>query len=164
MISRERLVSSVVHFCLLLGCECYQFVFNLPLLLQTIVCRRSFSPLSVPAPHQLVQSGLGKTLMILDLVTLHLVNLVEYHVILYPALVLFTVLGHQERLEAVRARMEQFHSEGEIEDVVSLLMEELVERIVETDGVAIKEDRDDQNDKSLQASLCHESGYLSVEE
>ena len=164
MISRERLVSSVVHFCLLLGCECYQFVFNLPLLLQTIVCRRSFSPLSVPAPHQLVQSCLGKTLMILDLVTLHLVNLVEYHVILYPALVLFTVLGHQERLEAVRARMEQFHSEGEIEDVVSLLMEELVERIVETDGVAIKEDRDDQNDKPLQASLCHESGYLSVEE
>ena len=115
MMRRERLVSNFIMFCLLLGGEFYQFICNLPLILRSIIARSSFSPFTPPQLKHLVQSGLTKVLMFLDLIALNLVNLLEYHLLLHPALLVLTALGDEVRLEAVRARLSQFSTDGEEE-------------------------------------------------
>ena len=154
---RERLVSNFIFFCLLLGGEFYQFLFNLPLILRSIIARSSFSPFTPPQLKHLVHAGLTKVLMFLDLMALNAVNLLEYHLVLQPALLVLMALGDEVRLEAVRARLNQFSSDGEEEtNVVSQVLEDLIEKVVQSQDVV----REEQDNKSL-SGLSHESGYLS---
>ena len=160
MMRRERLVSNFIMFCLLLGGEFYQFICNLPLILRSIIARSSFSPFTPPQLKHLVQSGLTKVLMFLDLIALNLVNLLEYHLLLHPALLVLTALGDEVRLEAVRARLSQFSTDGEEEtNTVSQVLGELIEKVVLSQDV----EREDQDNKLEQSGSgpSHESGYLS---
>ena len=157
---RERLVSNFLLFCLLLGGEFYQFICNLPLILRSIIARSSFSPFTPPGLKHLVQTGLTRILMFLDLMALNVVNLLEYHLLLHPALLLLTALGDEVRLEAVRARLSQFSAGDEEEEevnTVSEVLEELIEKVVQSQDVV-------REDNKLEQSLpgpSHESGYLS---
>ena len=161
MMRRERLVSDFLQFCLLLGEEICQFVFNLPLILRSVLTRSSISLLPVP-PLQHLQAGLIKMVMLLDLTALNLVNLVEYHLLLCPALLVLAALGDEARLEAVRARLDQFSTDCEEENnTVSELLEDLIERVVLSQG-PVREDQDNINKLELSGDGSpHESGYLS---
>ena len=159
MTSRERLVSNLIQFWLLVIEECYHFVVNLPQLIISLTISSSFSPLTPPSPLKLLLSTLTIALKLLDMVAFHLVNLVEFHLILYPAMLLFTLLGSEERLEAVKARLEQFYCDGEeVEDIASQVLMELLDKVGQSEDVGLKKEVD-QNSKSF--SACHESGYLS---
>ena len=159
MISRERLVSDLLQFWLLVIEESYHFAVNLPWLIMSLALFSSFSPIIPPSPLSILVSALIKAIKLLDLVAFHTINLVEYHLLLYPALLLFTLLGHQERMEAVRTRLELIKCGGEdVEDIVSQVVMELLENIGESEDVGLKI-QDDQNSKTFPA--CHESGYLS---
>ena len=147
---RERLVSNLLLFCILLGGEFYQFVCNLPLILRSIISRSSFSPFTPPHLKSLVQTGLTRLLMVLDLMALNVVNLVEYHLILQPALLLLSALGDEVRLEAVRERLSQFSADGE---------EEEEQKVVESQEV-VREHEDNKLEQSV-SGPSHESGYLS---
>ena len=158
---RERLVSDFLQFCLLLGGELYHFTFNLPLILGALLTRSPLSPLPAPQLKHL-QAGLIKMVMLLDLLALNLVNLVEYHLLLCPALLVLAALGDEARLEAVRARLDQFLTEAEEENnTVSELLEDLIEKVVLSQG-AVREDQDNINKLELSGvGSPHESGYLS---
>ena len=163
MMRRERLVSNFILFCLLLGGEFYQFICNLPLILRSIITRSSFSPLTAPHLRHLVQTGLTKILMFLDLMALNLVNLVEYHLVLQPALLLLTALGDEVRLEAVRARLDQFSTNGEEEtNPAREVLEDLIEKVVasEIQDVVGESQEEDKLEQSL-SGPSHESGYSS---
>ena len=157
---RERLVSNFLLFCLLLGGEFYQFICNLPLILRSIIARSSFSPFTPPDLKHLVQTGLTRILMFLDLMALNVVNLLEYHLLLHPALLLLTALGDEVRLEAVRARLSQFSAGDEEEEevnTVSEVLEELIEKVVQSQDVV----REDNKLEQFLSGPSHESGYLS---
>ena len=158
MMRRERLVSDFLQFCLLLGGEICQFVYNLPLILGSIITRSSLSPLPAPPLEQL-QAGLIKIVVFLDWIALNIVNLVEFHLVLYPALLVLTALGDKVRLEAVRARLKQFSTDEEEESkTVSEVLEDLIEKVVESQDVGEIED----NKLEISGSgSAHESGYLS---
>ena len=161
---RERLVSNLLLFCILLGGEFYQFVCNLPLILRSIISRSSFSPFTPPHLKSLVQTGLTRLLMVLDLMALNVVNLVEYHLILQPALLLLSALGDEVRLEAVRERLSQFSADGEEEEeeetkTVSEVLEDLIQKVVESQEV-VREHEDNKLEQSV-SGPSHESGYLS---
>ena len=159
---RERLVSNLLLFCILLGGEFYQFVCNLPLILRSIISRSSFSPFTPPHLKSLVQTGLTRLLMFLDLMALNVVNLVEYHLILQPALLLLSALGDEVRLEAVRERLSQFSADGEEEEetkTVSEVLEDLIQKVVESQEV-VREHEDNKLEQSV-SGPSHESGYLS---
>ena len=162
---RERLVSNLLLFCILLGGEFYQFVCNLPLILRSIISRSSFSPFTPPHLKSLVQTGLTRLLMFLDLMALNVVNLVEYHLILQPALLLLSALGDVVRLEAVRERLSQFSADGEEEEeeeetkTVSEVLEDLIQKVVESPEV-VREHEDNKLEQSV-SGPSHESGYLS---
>ena len=161
---RERLVSNLLLFCILLGGEFYQFVCNLPLILRSIISRSSFSPFTPPHLKSLVQTGLTRLLMFLDLMALNVVNLVEYHLILQPALLLLSALGDEVRLEAVRERLSQFSADGEEEEegeteTVREVLEDLIQKVVESQEV-VREHEDNKLEQSV-SGPSHESGYLS---
>ena len=158
---RERLVSNLLLFCILLGGEFYQFVCNLPLILRSIISRSSFSPFTPPHLKSLVQTGLTRLLMVLDLMALNVVNLVEYHLILQPALLLLSALGDEVRLEAVRERLSQFSADGEEEETetVTEVLEDLIQKVVESQEV-VREHEDNKLEQSV-SGPSHESGYLS---
>ena len=161
---RERLVSNLLLFCILLGGEFYQFVCNLPLILRSIISRSSFSPFTPPHLKSLVQTGLTRLLMVLDLMALNVVNLVEYHLILQPALLLLSALGDEVRLEAVRERLSQFSADGEEEEeeetkTVSEVLEDLIQKVVESQEV-VRKHEDNKLEQSV-SGPSHESGYLS---
>ena len=158
---RERLVSNLLLFCILLGGEFYQFVCNLPLILRSIISRSSFSPFTPPHLKSLVQTGLTRLLMFLDMMALNVVNLVEYHLILQPALLLLSALGDEVRLEAVRERLSQFSADGEEEETetVTEVLEDLIQKVVESQEV-VREHEDNKLEQSV-SGPSHESGYLS---
>ena len=162
MMRRERLVSNFILFCLLLGGEFCQFICNLPLILRSIITRSSFSPLTAPHLRHLVQTGLTKVLMFLDLMALNVVNLVEYHLVLQPALLLLTALGDEVRLEAVRVRLDQFSTHGEEEtNPAREVLEDLIKRVVESQTRDVVREYQENKLEQSMSGPSHESGYLS---
>ena len=170
---RNKIVSNAFYFSLRLARECYEFFFNLPLILVSILAGVQYEPVSAP---QFVhfKHGFEKLLECLDFTVWQIINLLEFHMVLTPAAVVCLVLGRMEALNRIQEKMDSFYKDPIIVisdeptstlDIVSDIIDELIDDLPNKDEVSRRQETMSPSPilkcKSMMSSPVNESGYLS---
>jgi len=181
---RDKIVTKSFKFtCQLLG-ECYQFLFNLPLLLASLLAGVEYDPVSAPKLDNLLSSMFIKMINVMDFIMEQVVNLLEYHLILTPAAIVCLCLGRLDKWTIIQERMHGFFQNEEIEidedeedededfnEETETIADEIVDEIIEE--VVGSEEKKKSSImyftpvKDLNKSIYYptnESGYLSEPE
>jgi len=112
---RDKIVTKSFKFtCQLLG-ECYQFLFNLPLLLASLLAGVEYDPVSAPKLDNLLSSMFIKMINVMDFIMEQVVNLLEYHLVLTPAAIVCLCIGRLDKWTIIQERMHTFFQNEEIE-------------------------------------------------
>jgi len=178
---RDKIVTKSFKFtCQLLG-ECYQFLFNLPLLLASLLAGVEYDPVSAPKLDNLLSSMFIKMINVMDFIMEQVVNLLEYHLILTPAAIVCLCIGRLDKWTIIQERMHTFFQNEDIEidedeededfnDDTKTIANEIVDEIIEE--VVVSEEKKSSTMfftpvKDLNKSIYYptnESGYLSEPE
>jgi len=140
---RDKIVTKSFKFtCQLLG-ECYQFLFNLPLLLASLLAGVEYDPVSAPKLDNLLSSMFIKMINVMDFIMEQVVNLLEYHLVLTPAAIVCLCLGRLDKWTIIQERMHTFFQNEEIEihedeedfneetiTIANEIVDELIEEVV----------------------------------
>jgi len=178
---RDKIVTKSFKFtCQLLG-ECYQFLFNLPLLLASLLAGVEYDPVSAPKLDNLLSSMFIKMINVMDFIMEQVVNLLEYHLILTPAAIVCLCLGRLDKWTIIQERMHGFFQNEEIEidedeededfieetkTIVNEIVDEIIEEVVDTEK-KMSSSMYFTPVKDLNKSIYYptnESGYLSEPE
>jgi len=178
---RDKIVTKSFKFtCQLLG-ECYQFLFNLPLLLASLLAGVEYDPVSAPKLDNLLSSMFIKMINVMDFIMEQVVNLLEYHLILTPAAIVCLCLGRLDKWTIIQERMHGFFQNEEIEvdvdeededfieetkTIVNEIVDEIIEEVVDSEKKKSSSMYFNPV-KDLNKSIYYptnESGYLSEPE
>ena len=171
---RNKIVSNTFYFSVRLVIECYQFLFNLPLILASVLAGVHYEPVPAPQLEHLIL-GFEKLLECMDCIVSQILNLLEFHVVLTPAAVICLVLGRWEALRCVQDKMDSFYKDPAIviqdelmpstSDVVSDIIDELIDELPNENEISSKQGVLSPSpilkNKSMMSSPVNESGYLS---
>ena len=180
MLSRDRIVSDTLEFSVRVLGEMYQFLFNLPMILSSMLSGAEFTPVTAPVVRlETLVSVITVLVSVLDLVMRELVNTLEYHVLLTPAAVICLVLGRWKSLEQIQKRMDTVHTtflgremnrDDEADDIIRTILDDMIDEIIDKDAMnsSVEEILTTprksviENDKTKDtSSKKNESGYLS---
>ena len=171
---RNKIVSNTFYFSVRLVIECYQFLFNLPLILASVLAGVHYEPVPAPQLEHLIL-GFEKLLECMDCIVSQILNLLEFHVVLTPAAVICLVLGRWEALRCVQDKMDCFYKDPAIviqdelmpstSDVVSDIIDELIDELPNEIEISSRQEIISPSpilkNKSMMSSPVNESGYLS---
>jgi len=177
---RDKIVTKSFKFtCQLLG-ECYQFLFNLPLLLASLLAGVEYDPVSAPKLDNLLSSMFIKMINVMDFIMEQVVNLLEYHLVLTPAAIVCLCIGRLDKWTIIQERMHTFFRSEDIEDddeddedfiedtntIANEIVDEIIEEVVDTEK-KMSSSMYFTPVKDLNKSIYYptnESGYLSEPE
>lgn len=177
---RDKIVTKSFNFICQLLVECYQFLFNLPLLLASLFAGVAYEPVSAPKLDNLFSSIFVKTINVMDIIMEQVVNLLEYHLVLTPAAIICLCFGKLDKWSVIQERMHTFFDSEEIdlgeedeeiddeaEVIVQEIVDEIIEEVVDTEDVIKSSTMNFTPVKDLNKSIYYptnESGYLSEPE
>ena len=149
VLGRDKIATKSFKFTCQLLVECYQFLFNLPLLLASLLAGVEYDPVSAPKLDNLLSSMLIKMINVMDFIMEQVVNMLEYHLVLTPAAIVCLCIGRLDKWTIIQERMHTFFQSEDIEDeedhdededfieetktIANEIVDEIIEEVVDTE-------------------------------